>query len=143
MGSKCSLRESDSEVQFLSTLTKAILDKTAFDIRVGVDGLLSDTVNKSSRENTVRIQRIVMAEAMGFVNANAYFESRTAHCESLLCNALGAVFLPSDIPALNVLLALVCEIQTGRRAKMPVFLVGREFWNPILDVSVIEEFSNC
>lgn len=143
MGSKFSLKESDSEVQFLSLVTEAILARTSFDIRVGVDGLLSDTVNKISKEHANRVQRVLMTDAMGFMDANAYFESRSAHCETLLCNAVGAIFLPSDIPSLNVLFALVCEIQTRRRANMPVFLVGREFWKPILDVSASKEVCIC
>ena len=69
-----------------------------------------------------------MADVMGLVDADAHFESRSAHCKTLLCNAKAAFFLPGDIPTLHVLFALVCEIQTGRRERMPVSLVGHKYW---------------
>jgi predicted Rossmann-fold nucleotide-binding protein len=131
------LSESDREVQFLSDLTTSLLNKTSFGIRLGVAGMIHNVVTKTAQRHHNRIQRILMTEAMGFIEADAYFESRSAHCETLLCNAKAAVFFPSDLPALNVLFALVCEIQTRRRRRMHVFLVGREYWQPIFDVSVI------
>ena len=134
MGSRFSLNESDDEMQFLSALANEIMTKTSIDIRVGVDGLVNDIVTEKASKYSNRIQRMLMTQAIGFVDADAYFESRSAHCESLLWNAKAALFLPSDIPPLNVLFALVCEIQTGRREKMPVFLIGRDFWKPIYDV---------
>lgn len=134
MGSRFSLNESDDEMQFLSALANEIMTKTSIDIRVGVDGLVNDIVTEKASKYSNRIQRMLMTQAIGFVDADAYFESRSAHCESLLWNAKAALFLPSDIPSLNVLFALVCEIQTGRREKMPVFLIGRDFWKPIYDV---------
>ena len=143
MGSRNSLCKSDNEVDFLSDLTQEILTKTSLGIRLGVNGLIHDVVTQNASNNPTRIQRVLMTESMGFIDADAYFESRSAHCETLLCNARAAVFLPSDIPALNVLFALVCEIQTGRREKMPVFLVGCEFWQPIFDVSVLDKNWVC
>lgn len=131
MGSKCSLSESDDEVKFLAALTNSLISSTSFGVRVGVDGLINDVATKSANENTAnnnRIQRILMADVMGLVDADAHFESRSAHCKTLLCNAKAAFFLPGDIPMLNVLFALVCEIQTGRRERMPVSLVGHKYW---------------
>ena len=37
------------------------------------------------------------SQAIGLVDANAYFESRSAHCESLLWKAKAALFLPIDL----------------------------------------------
>lgn len=144
VGSRHSLFTSDHEIQFIIGLTKVLMAETSHILRLGVDGLINDVVtecvnefvpSQASKRNN-RIQRILMMEAMGFVDADAYFESRSAHCESLLCNAKAAFFLPADIPTLNVLFALVCEIQTGRREKIPVFLVGCEYWQPIFNVSI-------
>lgn len=142
VGSKDSLSKSDIEMQFLNALSTEIITKTSLGIRLGVDGPIHDVVTESANKCQCpnRVQRIFMTEAMGFVDANAYFESRSAHCETLLCNAKAGVFLPGDIPALNILFALVCEIQTGRREKIPVYLVGREFWQPIFHVSTLVFF---
>eukprot|EP00804_Cyclotella_cryptica_P000834 CCRYP_001076-RA/>CCRYP_001076-RA protein AED:0.00 eAED:0.00 QI:688/1/1/1/1/1/2/453/342 len=141
MGSRYSICKSDHEIQFIIALAKKLIAETSLSLRLGVDGVIhdmvtecvSDFVPSQGREHNDRIQRILMTEAMGFVDADAYFESRSAHCESLLCNAKAAFFLPADIPTLNVLFALVCEIQTGRRQKMPIFLVGSEYWQPIFN----------
>jgi hypothetical protein len=121
MGAAECLCESDSEVQFLSEMTAAVMDKTSFGFRLGVAGVINNVASKSAQTHQNRIQRMLMTEAVGFIEADAYFESRSAHCETLLCNAIVAVFFPSDITALNVLFALVCEIQTRRRKKCLYF----------------------
>lgn len=139
MGSKCELSRTDAEVQFIIRLTKEILSTlTSIGIRLGVGGLINVIVTAESTEEeevaSERIQRILMTDELPIEQeVHAHFESRSAYCESLLTNAKAAFFLPGDIPTLNVLFALVCEIQTGRRSRMPVFLIGAMFWQPIVD----------
>jgi len=138
MGSKCAtLSRTDKEVQFIVRLAKEILSSTSLDIRLGVGGMIDEVVTESTEEEEVaseRVQRILMTDELPIEQeVHAHFESRSAHCESLLTNAKAAFFLPGDIPTLNVLFALVCEIQTGRRSRMPVFLIGAMFWQPIVD----------
>lgn len=143
LGSRHSLTRSDPEVQFVGTLSIELLRKTALGIRLGVDGVINEVVTESTKEvissnesqNDI-IQRILMTEEMMTESAHAHFKSRSAHCVSLIENAKAAFFLPGDIPTLNILFALVCEIQTRRRARIPLFLIGEKFWQPILSVSV-------
>ena len=142
MGSRYSLSRTDHEVQFIRKLTTNILTTTSLGIRLGVSGLMNEIVEESTKEASTsdesfeesRIQRIIMTDEIGAEDlTNAHFESRSAHCESLLNNAKAAFFVPGDIACLNVLFALVCEIQTGRRVRMPIYLVGSSFWQPIVD----------
>ena len=141
MGSRYSLSRTDHEVQFIRKLTTNILTTTSLGIRLGVSGLMNEIVEESMKEVSTsdeieesRIQRILMTDEIGAEDVtNAHFESRSAHCESLLNNAKAAFFVPGDIACLNVLFALVCEIQTGRRVRMPIYLVGSSFWQPIVD----------
>ena len=137
MGSKCALSRTDAEVQFIIRLTKEILSTlTSIGIRLGVGGMIDEVVTESTEEEVAseRIQRILMTDELPIEQeVHAHFESRSAYCESLLTNVKAAFFLPGDIPTLNVLFALVCEIQTGRRSRMPVFLIGAMFWQPIVD----------
>eukprot|EP00581_Thalassiosira_minuscula_P019421 CAMPEP_0183716672 /NCGR_PEP_ID=MMETSP0737-20130205/10489_1 /TAXON_ID=385413 /ORGANISM="Thalassiosira miniscula, Strain CCMP1093" /LENGTH=493 /DNA_ID=CAMNT_0025945967 /DNA_START=274 /DNA_END=1755 /DNA_ORIENTATION=- len=142
MGSVHSLSIRDPEVQFVGSLSKNLVTTTSFGIRIGVGGVIYDAISQAvgkvatSNENEDDvIQRILMTDEMAKErnSTDAHFESRSAHCETLIDNAMAAIFLPSDIAALNVLFALVCEIQTKRRTRMPVFLVGRKFWQPILN----------
>lgn len=145
-GSKSSLSRTDPEIQFISRLTKEILSNTSFGIRLGVSGLINKIVIESTNEvvssssaeiiGSGRIQRILMTYETDIEedeDIDVQLESRSAHCESLLSNAKAACFLPGDISTLNILFALVCEIQTERRPRIPVFLIGTTFWQPILD----------
>lgn len=142
MGPRHSLSSTDPEVRFIGRLAKEILAKTLLGMRLGVNGVLNEAVAvcvKDFDSNTSegrKIQRIVMTEEMSIGEADAHFESRVAHCETLVSNAKAALFLPGDLPTLNVLFSLVCEIQTRRRSRMPVFLVGTEYWQPIMEVSL-------
>lgn len=142
MGSRYSLSRTDPEVQFVGRLSKELLGATSLGIRLGVNGVINEIVTEITREIVTSnekkddiIQRILMAEEMLVEDVNAQFDSRSAHCEALLGNAKAAFFLPGDISTLNVLFALVCEIQTTRRDRMPIYLVGTQFWQPILNVS--------
>jgi len=129
------LSRSDSEVQFISRLGKEIRATTQFGIRLGVTGVINEVLSEGTDSSGDTIQRILMTDEMQDVEGvDAHFESRAAHCETLLDNTRSAFFLPGDIPTMNILFALVCEIQTRRRAKIPVFLVGVDFWKPIVEV---------
>jgi len=141
-GSRCSLSISDPEVQFVSMLSKELLTATSLGIRLGVSGVINEIVTEAivgcetiNEDGGGVIQRMLMTEEMVAEDADAHFESRSAHCASLLNNAKAAIFLPADISTLNILFALVCEIQTNRRAGIPIILVGSQFWQPILNVS--------
>ena len=142
MGPRYSLSSTDPEVRFIGRLVKEILAKTLLGMRLGVNGVLNEAVTGCAKDfgrNTSesrKIQRIMMTEEMPIGEADAHFESRVAHCETLVSNAKAALFLPGDLPTLNVLFSLVCEIQTRRRSSMPVFLVGTEYWQPIMEVSL-------
>ena len=142
IGPRFSLTRIDPEVQFIGRLVKEIAKNTTLGIRLGADGVMNEVVteslNGSDGHQNIRIQRVFMTEdTVSLDEVDAHFESRSAHCETLIANAKCAVFLPGDIPTLNTLFALVCEIQTGRRPSMPVYLIGDSFWQPILEVSVI------
>jgi predicted Rossmann-fold nucleotide-binding protein len=63
----------------------------------------------------------------------ARLESQVAHRETLIHNVIALVFLPRDISTFDVLFALICEIQTRRKDRIPVFLVSVSFWKPIAD----------
>lgn len=143
VGPRHSPSREDSEVQFIGKLSNLIVQSTSLGIRLGVNGVINEAVTESMIEavsdlditNANVIQRILMREEEVAEDADAHFESRSAHCETLIENAKAALFLPGDLPTLNILFALVCEIQTRRRARMPVYLVGSAFWKPILEVS--------
>ena len=107
-------------------------------------GLVDEVVNEAIsevrgyREHTDKIiQRVLISEDVdcGCLNrpVDACVKSLVAHREILNHNATAAFFLPSDLPSLDILFALVCEIQTKRRQRIPVYLVGHEFWQPIMD----------
>ena len=48
-------------------------------------------------------------------------------------NAYAYMFLPGDIGTMNRLFEILTLIQTGKLARKPVLLVGRKFWQPIMD----------
>lgn len=144
IGSRFSLNRTDPEVLFLRDLAKAVVTTSALGVRVGVCGLVDEVVNETVsevrgyREATDSIiQRVLISEDVesGCPNrpVDACFKSLVAHREILSHNATAAFFLPSDLPSFDILFALVCEIQTERRQRIPVYLVGLEFWQPIMD----------
>ena len=152
MGSKKGLLRTDAEVKFAEELALTILAATSFGIRFGVHNLIDEVITSRAEKilnsNGTRkdvIQRILMTDEIATqtngetqtelnnLHIDAHFGSRVAQKETLIHNAVAAFFIPGDIPTLDVLFALVCEIQTGRRQRIPVFLVGCEFWQPIID----------
>ena len=144
VGSRYFLNRRDPEVLFLRDLVKAVVTTSILGVRVGVCGLVDEVVNEAVgkvrgyREATDNIiQRVLISEDVdsGCQNrpVDACFKSLVAHREILNLNATAAFFLPSDLPSLDILFALVCEIQTRRRQRIPVYLVGIDFWQPIMD----------
>ena len=143
IGSRYSLNRTDPEVLFLRDLVKAVVATSTLGVRVGVCGLVDEVIHESVNEVRDRkataniIQRVLISEDIdsGYEGkrVDACFKSLVAHREILTYNATAAFFLPSDLPSLDILFALVCEIQTRRRERIPVFLVGLEFWQPIMD----------
>lgn len=154
MGPRKGLQRTDDEVTFIEALVVEILNTTSMAIRIGVSGIIDEVITCCSEKlflsgpNRVAIQRVFMTEeimtadsefdtrggAKGKCNSvNAHFESRVAHKETLIHNAKAAFFLPGDVPTMDVLFTLVCDIQTKRRRRIPVFLVGCEFWQPVVD----------
>jgi predicted Rossmann-fold nucleotide-binding protein len=143
IGSRHFLNRTDPEVLFLRDLVKAVVATSTLGVRVGVCGLVDEVIHESVNEVRDRrataniIQRVLISEDIdsGYEGkrVDACFKSLVAHREILTYNATAAFFLPSDLPSLDILFALVCEIQTRRRERIPVFLVGLEFWQPIMD----------
>ncbi|KAK1735452.1 putative cytokinin riboside 5'-monophosphate phosphoribohydrolase [Skeletonema marinoi] len=143
IGSRHFLIRTDPEVLFLRDLVKAVVATSTLGVRVGVCGLVDEVIHESVNEVRDRkataniIQRVLISEDIdsGYEGkrVDACFKSLVAHREILTYNATAAFFLPSDLPSLDILFALVCEIQTRRRERIPVFLVGLEFWQPIMD----------
>lgn len=146
IGSRNFLNRTDPEVRFMRDLVKAIVTTSSIGVRVGVCGLVDEVVNESVNEirgsskatnNNNTIQRVLISEDIdaGEIcrHVDACFKSLVAHREILNHNATAAFFLPSDLPGLDILFALVCEIQTRRRKRIPVFLVGLKFWQPIIN----------
>ena len=146
IGSRYFLNRTDPEVLFLRDVVKAVVTKTTLGVRVGVCGLIDEIVQESVDEVRVRgcrkatdniIQRVLISEDIDCGSQDkpidARFKSFVAHREILNHNAAAAFFLPSDLPSFDVLFSLVCEIQTSRRQRIPVYLVGLEFWQPIMD----------
>ena len=143
-GSRYFLNRTDPEVLFMRDVVKAVVTSSTLCVRVGVCGLVDEVVDESVGE--VRgyrkatdniIQRVLISEDIDSGDecrrVDACFKSFVAHREILNHNATAAFFLPSDLPSLDILFALVCEMQTRRRERIPVFLVGLEFWQPIMD----------
>lgn len=144
IGSRYFLNRTDPEVLFLRDLVKAVVTTSTLGVRVGVCGLVDEVIDESVEE--VRgyrkttdniIQRVIISEDIDSgcqsKPIDARFKSLVAHREILNHNACAAFFLPSDLPSLDILFSLVCEIQTRRRLRVPVYLVGLEFWQPIMD----------
>jgi predicted Rossmann-fold nucleotide-binding protein len=145
IGSRHFLNRTDPEVLFMRDVVKAVVTTSSLGVRVGVCGLVDEVVIESvnevrgSRKATDDniIQRVLISEDIDngdkCGHVDACFKSLVAHREILNHNATAAFFLPSDLPSLDILFALVCEIQTRRRKRIPVFLVGLDFWRPIMD----------
>ncbi len=155
MGPRKGLHRTDDEVKFIEALAVEILNTTSLAIRIGVSGIIDEVITCCSENLLLSnpnerdvLQRILMAEEiMGTdpdlnsksgtegkcYRVNAHFESRVAHKETLIHNVKAAFFLPGDIPTMDILFTLVCDIQTKRRRRIPVILVGYEFWQPVVD----------
>lgn len=142
VGSKRFLNRTDPEILFIKELVKSIAATSSPPgVRVGVRGLVDTSVTEAVREvsrcskiTKPMVQRVLISEGGDeFEHVDACFKSAVAHREVLIHNATAAFFLPGDIPTLDILFALVCEIQTRRRKRIPVFLIGSEFWQPIVD----------
>ena len=142
VGSRHFLNRTDPEILFMKELIKSIAATSSPPgIRVGVRGLVDTIVTEAVREvsrcckiTKTMVQRVLISEGGDeFEHVDACFKSVVAHREVLIHNATAAFFLPGDIPTLDILFALVCEIQTRRRKRIPVFLIGSEFWQPIVD----------
>jgi uncharacterized protein (TIGR00730 family) len=65
-----------------------------------------------------------------------YFALRKLH---FMLRARGLIALPGGYGTLDELFETLCLIQTGKRAPLPVILVGREFWERAIDFEFLVE----
>jgi hypothetical protein len=56
-----------------------------------------------------------------------------AHKLLLTENSSGFLVLPGTIQTLDEVFSVLCEMQTGKRARVPLVLIGSDYWNPIIE----------
>ena len=59
-----------------------------------------------------------------------YFAIRKMH---FLLRAKAAVFFPGGYGTMDELFETLCLIQTGKMERVPIVLIGEEFWNRFVD----------
>ena len=63
-----------------------------------------------------------------------YFASRKIH---FVMRAVAALFFPGGFGTLDELFELLTLCQTGMKTKIPIILFGRDYWNKIINLSLI------
>ena len=66
-----------------------------------------------------------------------YFAIRKMH---LVMRSKAVVVFPGGYGTFDEMFEILTLVQTGKKDKIPVILVGKEFWNSIFDINKIREY---
>lgn len=135
------LQAADREVGVAERLA-ARLARAGVPLRVGGDGAVLDAVSRGAAKGRpeLPVQAFLLerpgvsAEAVeGKVEVAATVQSALVHKVLLYENTEAIVALPGGVGTFDEVFEIACLMQTGKIPKRPLILVGREFWQPILD----------
>ncbi|MCK6549644.1 LOG family protein [Myxococcota bacterium] len=119
------------------------LARSQIPLRIGGPGALFDAVYDGAKRGdpNAPLQAFVLTEgdgareraALGKVEVAQVLESAPVHKILMYENTEAFVALPGGIGTLDEVFEVACLMQTGKLPRRPLILVGKEFWQPILD----------
>lgn len=134
------LSAGDAEVQTAGRLAER-LAKRGLPSRLGGPGPLFDAVAAGTEAGSgpkvqaflqespaLDVEALRARAQVGFVA-----QSAIAHKTLMYENTLGIVALPGGAGTMDEVFEIACLISTGNAPPRPIVLVGRDFWEPIID----------
>ncbi len=136
LGSK-SLDKNDRTVTTLTEVAK-LLGERGYSGRVGSSQVVGNAVAAAMKAaHAPTVQAIVREQdglkARAHLNIAATVHDITPHQVGLMSDVRGLVIAPGGVETLAQLFGFLTDLQTGKAAKVPVVLLGKSYWEPIID----------
>ena len=116
------------------------LTKSGVALRVGGGGAIAQSIAAGARraDADASVQAfVVRPDQSGPMPAGVVVEQSVeemiTHKELLGRRSKALVALPGGLGTLDELFTVLCQVQCGKLPKMPIVLVGTDYWQPIFD----------
>ncbi|MBI2374868.1 MAG: LOG family protein [Deltaproteobacteria bacterium] len=137
-----SLTKADSEIGVAQDLAKR-LTRSGIPLRVGGPGAMLEAVSEGVKHANKKmpVQAFLLeqkgeslaAQLEGKADLAHIVHGAPAHKVLMYENTEAFVALPGGIGTMDEIFEIACLMQTGKIPIRPMVLVGKEFWQPILD----------
>lgn len=128
------LADDDPACESVRVLSQ-LLTEDGIALRVGNPAPLARAVTRGARGAPVQALKLKGEEIPRLPGLKVLAQQTDfiAHRELLTRSARGLVYAPGGLGTMSNLFAVLTQIQTGKRPKVPIVLVGTSFWKPIFD----------
>lgn len=124
-------------------IARGIFERLAGDsaLRVGAGGTVAEAAMTAfmTRGRVGNLQGFFLRSDTQSLSASWADASRLevtdplAHKLLLTENSSGFLVLPGTVQTLDEVFSVLCEMQTGKRSRVPLVLIGSDYWQPIID----------
>ncbi|MBM4280088.1 MAG: hypothetical protein FJ137_04830 [Deltaproteobacteria bacterium] len=134
------LDDADPTLQAASTMAAA-LARDGIPLRVGSSGVVADAVCAGARtgDGNAQVQGILhgrlvdQQRSLPNLRVHQSVDDLVTHKEIVGRRSQAFVALPGGLNTLGEVFSVLTQIQTGHLPKIPVVLVGKDYWQPIFD----------
>ncbi len=136
------LDDNDPTLAVASKLAEA-LTKEGVALRVGSAGVVAEAVCKGAAavDKDVIVQGVLLSDpqhtsqdrALANLQVHQKVDELITHKEIIARRSQAFVALPGGLNTLGEVFSVLTQIQTGHLPKIPIVLVGKDYWQPIFD----------
>ncbi|MFH1810098.1 MAG: LOG family protein [Pseudomonadota bacterium] len=117
-----------------------VLQRDGQALRVGGAGPTARAVTAGAlaADPDARVQGFLLSDedggkALPGLEVHKIFDEPVTHRAVIGSRCKAFVALPGGVGTLDELFTVLCQVQTGKMKKMPIVLIGSDYWQPILD----------
>jgi uncharacterized protein (TIGR00730 family) len=134
------LDDHDPTLKTATAMARA-LAKDGVPLRVGSSGVVADAVcagagqgdDKALVQGVVHGRMVDQQRALSNLRVHQSVDDLVTHKEIVGRRSQAFVALPGGLNTLGEVFSVLTQIQTGHLPKIPVVLVGKDYWQPIFD----------